>query len=83
MKIGRLSCFTLASRISVVAATLFAIVFSTLVSAQGTRANQVSSITVGNVGAQASPLFLPSRKCSWPHAGTSPTLRKRAERTLP
>ncbi len=53
-------CFTLASILSMVAATFFAIVFSTLVSAQGTTANQSSSITVENIGAQVSPLFLPS-----------------------
>jgi hypothetical protein len=60
MKISRLSCFALVSSLSVVAATLFAILLSTLVSAQGTRPNQVSSITAGNIGAQASPLLLPS-----------------------
>lgn len=60
MKTGRLSCFTLASSLSVIAATLLAIVFSTRVSAQGTRADQSRSVTAENVGAQVSPLFFPS-----------------------
>lgn len=59
MKTGRL-CFTLAGSCSVLAATLFVIVFCTLVSAQGTAANQSSAISVENIASQVSPLFFPS-----------------------